>query len=370
MYQKDFVMPKAVYLLNHSVGRPQQSLRQAFDEHFFLPWQGSGREPWGDWLAVVEDFRIQLARLFNSDAKLFCPQVNLSSGLTKLVQSLPRLTRPGAVILMSENDFPSMGFALRQALPEAELRFIPADQDVSLLETWRPHLSADIDLVFISHAYSNTGQQAPLAELLPQVRALGALSLVDVAQSAGVLPLDLSALAPDFLLGSSVKWLCGGPGAAYLWVNGEQLAACQPRDVGWFSHENPFEFDIHDFRYHDSALKFWGGTPSVAPYAMAAHSISYFADLGSAKVRQHNLMQLERIWDLLGEAVRSPRVASRCSGTAILHFGERQSQVLEALTQANISLDVRQQGMRISPHIYNGEQDMQILLEALSPFSG
>ena len=92
--------------------------------------------------------------------------------------------------------------------------------------------------------------------------------------------------------------------------------------------------------------------------------------MGSDKVRLHNLMQLERIWDLLGEAVRSPRTSSRCSGTAILHFGERQSQVLEALTQANISLDVRQQGMRISPHIYNGEQDMQTLLEVLTPFSG
>ncbi|QYJ89755.1 aminotransferase class V-fold PLP-dependent enzyme [Shewanella halotolerans] len=368
MYQNDFVMPKSVYLLNHSVGRPLQSLRQAFDERFFLPWQGSGREPWGDWLSVVEDFRVQLARLFNSETRLFCPQVNLSSGLTKLVQSHSRLRRPGAVTLMSENDFPSMGFALRQALPEAELRFIPANLDVSLAEVWQAHLTDDIDLVFISHAYSNTGQQAPLDYLVPKVRELGALSLVDVAQAAGVLPLDLNALKPDFMLGSSVKWLCGGPGAAYLWVSADQLVHCSPQDVGWFSHENPFEFDIHDFRYHDSALKFWGGTPSVAPFALAAHSIGYFAELGSDKVRQHNLMQLERIWRQVGDALVSPSDPARCSGTAILDFGEAQQTAVEALTQADISLDVRKQGMRISPHIYNGEQDMQRLLDALAPF--
>ena len=269
-FRNDFMLAPGSYLLNHSVGRPLKTAEWSFKQQFFAPWQDSGLEPWGDWLGIIEGFTQALSRLFNAPASEFCPQVNLSSALTKLVMSVERLQQKQTVVLMSEIDFPSMGFALRLALPSGcELRFIPAGCDITDASVWDSYLKADVDMVFVSHAYSNTGQLAPIQQVVETARQRGSLSLIDIAQSAGVVPLDLAALQADFMIGSSVKWLCGGPGAAYLWVNSQHLADCQPKDVGWFSHENPFEFDIHDFRYHQSALKFWGGTPSVAPFAIA-----------------------------------------------------------------------------------------------------
>ncbi|MCE9680098.1 aminotransferase class V-fold PLP-dependent enzyme [Shewanella sp. AS1] len=369
MQQDNFILADGIYLLNHSVGRPLKSSEAAFHQAVFAPWQGSSREPWGEWLGAIDHFTSGLAKLFNSNQRQFCPQVNLSSALTKLVMSLPRLTREGAVILMSEIDFPSMGFALRQALPHCQLRFIARELDVTDPQVWADHLKSDVDLVFISHAYSNTGQQAPIGEVIKLAKANNSLSIIDVAQSAGVLPIDLTALAPDFMIGSSVKWLCGGPGAAYLWLHEDHIDACQPKDVGWFSHENPFEFDIHQFRYHPSALKFWGGTPSVAPYAIAGHSIDFFAKLGVEVVRQHNQQQIDKVAAVLGEQFVSPRAHERRSGTMILQFGERQGAVMQALEQAKISVDQRQSGIRVSPHIYNDDSDIASLIEVLQQFA-
>nr|WP_247655349.1 aminotransferase class V-fold PLP-dependent enzyme [Pseudoalteromonas sp. MMG007] len=171
----------------------------------------------------------------------------------------------------------------------AKITFIPEYENLSDINVWEQYLTPNIDLVFISHVYSNTGVQASVNDIVVLSKRTSSLSIIDVVQSAGVFPLDLTALNAGFMIGSSVKCLCAGPGAAYLWVNPAQLDSCEPKDVGWFSHQNPFEFNIHYFEYNSSALKFWGGTPSVVPYIIAANSIMYFAKLGADKVRDHKL---------------------------------------------------------------------------------
>ncbi|WP_339725884.1 aminotransferase class V-fold PLP-dependent enzyme [uncultured Paraglaciecola sp.] len=363
----DFCLPeKGSYLLSHSVGRPLKSAQQAFSKAFFSPWEHQSTEPWQHWLGSISSFQSALGQLFNHRPENFCPQVNLSSALCKLVMSLPRLTKPSAKLLMSELDFPSMGFALRHALPECEIVFIPKQLDISCVDVWNSYLKEDLDLVFISQVYSNSGQQAPVKSIVAKAKQQGILTLVDVAQSAGVVPLDLSKTAADFMIGSSVKWLCSGPGAAYLWVHPNQIADCEPKDVGWFSHEDPFEFDIHHFRYHHGALRFWGGTPSVAPFILAAHSINYANQLPQGLARQHNLKLLAMLHKAFGTQMVSPKEGNKCSGTAILQFADAQDAVLKALKTADIAVDVRSLGIRISPHIYNDEDDMQALIEVIT----
>ncbi|MBH0013495.1 aminotransferase class V-fold PLP-dependent enzyme [Pseudoalteromonas sp. NZS100_1] len=359
MLKNDFCMADGCYLLNHSVGRPLKNTQQYLDQHYFLPWESSNKEPWQQWLPAVEQFTTALGKLFNAPSSQFCPQVNLSSGLTKLLMSHPRLQQKNCKVLMAQSDFPSMGFAMQKALPEcAQIMFIPEHEDLSDISVWQRYITCDIDLVFISHVYSNTGVQAPVYDIVAISKLTNSLSIVDVAQSAGVIPLDLSILDADFMIGSSVKWLCGGPGAAYLWVNKNQIEYCEPKDVGWFSHQNPFEFDINHFEYNASALKFWGGTPSVAPYIIAANSIAYFAELTAHKVRDHNLAMLTLIHEQLGKYVASPMSSDKCSGTVILFFNKQQDHVLTELNKAKVSVDARKFGIRVSPHIYNTQEDV------------
>ena len=366
MLKNDFCISEGCYFLSHSVGRPLKSSQQYFTEHYLSPWQDSNKEPWQQWLPQIDAFTSALGKLFNSPSSQFCPQVNLSSGLTKLVMSHPQLQQARCKVLMAQSDFPSMGFVMQKALPRcAKITFIPEEEDLSDIAVWERYLTSDIDMVFVSHVYSNTGVQAPISDIVLRSKMTNSLSIIDVAQSAGVLPIDLTTLDADFMIGSSVKWLCGGPGAAYLWVNQNQLEQCKPKDVGWFSHEDPFEFNINHFSYHHSALRFWGGTPSIAPYVIAVNSINYFADLTVRKVREHNLAMISNIHQHLSEFVVSPIQSNQCSGTVILFFKNKQQQILAALGKANMSVDERKHGIRVSPHIYTTEEDVNALINTI-----
>ena len=363
MLKNDFCISEGCYFLSHSVGRPLKSSQQYFTEHYLSPWQDSNKEPWQQWLPQIDAFTSALGKLFNSPSSQFCPQVNLSSGLTKLVMSHPQLQQARCKVLMAQSDFPSMGFVMQKALPAcATIRYIPEDEDLSDRQVWQRYLTPEIDGVFVSHVYSNTGVQAPLNDIVALSKVTNTLSIIDVAQSAGVIPVDLTALNADFMIGSSVKWLCGGPGAAYLWVNPKQITQCEPKDVGWFSHQNPFEFDITHFQYNTKTLRFWGGTPSILPYVIAANSIEYIAQFGVDKVRAHNLALLTLLQQQLTAFLVSPNDKDQCSGTAILDFAEHQQTVLAALEAANISVDVRKLGIRISPHIYNTASEIQTFI--------
>lgn len=360
--KSDFYCPKGTYLLSHSVGRPFRSLSENIQNTFYSPWQSGSAEPWGEWLEILQNFRLELAKLFCGEIEEFCPQVNLSSSLTKIVQSHHRLAR-NPVILMSEQDFPSMGFVLNKApLEDATIRLLPKECDVSDPNVWQDYLRPDIDLVFVSHAYSNLGQKAPIEQVIKRARQLDIISIVDVAQSAGIIELNLTACRPDFMIGSCVKWLCGGPGAGYLWVNPEIVDSCHPKDVGWFSHENPFEFDLNNFRYHGSALRFWGGTPSVAPYAAAAHSIARFNLAGLDHVMEHNQVLIEYLISQMGEWIVSPHDVAKRSGTVIVRVPD-SPDFQEKLKSNQIWVDQRQSGLRVSPHIYNSKQEMDLFTE-------
>jgi len=368
-WRKDFTLGSGTYLLNHSVGRPLRSVEKDFSDQFFAPWLSSEGEAWGGWVKTLEEFHVNLGKIFNSAADNFCSQVNNSAALGKIVGSLPRLQKHKSVVLMSEIDFPSMGYALRAALPDqAQIRFIPESESISDFTTWDKHLTADVDFVFISHAYSNTGQQAPLKPIVEKARSIKAITLIDVAQSAGVLPLDLAEINPHFLIGSCVKWLCGGPGSAFLWVHPEQVGECTPREVGWFSHENPFAFDIHHFAYHKSAMRFFGGTPSVAPLAIANSSLRYLSQVGVGQIRQHNQMLLDHAIASLEKHVVSPVDQRQRSGTLVLSFGEKQEAMIAHLKSKNIKFDVRKTGLRFSPHLYNSIGDIDELTQSVQSF--
>lgn len=366
-YPAAFVPARGIYLLSHSVGRPPVTARQAWLDGFLDPWENGGEDVWPRWLEAIDRFRSALAALLNGDSANFCPQANLSSALSKVLPALT-LADNRRAILYTEQDFPSIAFVLQQARRLGYLpRAMPGSADTLDPQAWADCMSDDVGLVLITHVQSNTGQQVPVADICARARGREIVTVVDIAQSVGVVPIDLQAWDADFAIASCVKWLCGGPGAGFLWVRPDRLADCQPIDVGWFSHENPFEFDIHNFRYARDALRFWGGTPSVQPYVIAANSIELLHGIGLDTVRQHNLGLTQQ----LIEAVNSDRVvtpvkAEQRGGTVVLQFPDTERQSLAArLRKAEVGFDVRATGIRLSPHIYNTADEISQVITLL-----
>jgi len=205
------------YALTHSVGCVPRSALQRLQEHCIAPWQQQGGDAWPAWLAEVDGFRAALATLLGGEPAQYCPQSNLSSGLVKLLGALSRPQARRRVWLAAEDAFPSLGFVLRQAARLGfELRLIPRGEDPADPATWAAHVGEDTFGVLATHVHSNTGIVTPVTEIARLCAARGSLCVVDVAQSAGILPLSVASLGAPVVLGSCIKWLCGGPGAGFL----------------------------------------------------------------------------------------------------------------------------------------------------------
>ena len=370
MYREQFALGQGIYLLNHSVGRPPVTAETAALSGFFEPWESGAVEPWEAWFAEVDRFRAATGTLLGSDAENVCPQANLSSALTKIVHALPR--RVGRdTIVYTEADFPSMGFVLAMAGRAGfRLRCIPDTADFGSLECWESTLDDDCCLALITHVHSNTSRQVPVADICRLARDREVMTVVDVAQSAGIVPIDAGAWDADFIVGSCVKFLCGGPGAGFLLVNDRVLHECEPRDVGWFSHDDPFEFDIHEFRYAESALRFWGGTPAVLPYTVAANSLETMNRIGIERIRAHSLELTQMLIDNVPRKfLCTPARPGRRGGPVVLDFGEQLAAAADALAAAGVHFDVRRTGLRLSPHIYTSKEEINTVISCLAPLT-
>lgn len=362
-----FNMPEGPYFLSHSVGCLPVAAEKSLADNYLNAWKKSGGDAWPSWVNVIAEFQGELAELLGGQSDEYCPQVNLSSGFTKFLTALP--SNPSKnVIVMHAHAFPSMGYVVK-ALQRSgyRLKLIDETFEGDDLEAWEAALTDEVFAAVITHAHSNTGLLSPVAKLTALCRNKDVLSILDVAQSAGVIPIDLDAWQVDVVMGSCVKWLCGGPGAGFLRVDSKLLDSLEPQDVGWFSHENPFEFDIRDFRYASDARRFWGGTPSVAPYALALGSIRQMSEIGVEQIRQHNTALMEIVLNEVNSKVDMPIDLQRNGGTLCFSLDSAKVNKAEAqLKKANAYIDRRGNTLRFSLHIYNTQQEAELLAEVLS----
>lgn len=361
-----FQLENDAYFLSHSIGKLPLTTKQAVEQLFFKNWEQHTANAWPFWLEQIDLFRESLATLFNAQATSFCPQSNVSSSLSKVLASLP-LNKKRNKILFTEDDFPSVGFVIQKAKTLGfEIIMIPSNEDVQDIATWERYIDSSVHSVLVTHVQYQTGKRIPVTEVCALANSNQSHSIIDVAQSSGIIPIDFQQWNASFVIGSCIKWSCGGPGAGFLWVNPQQLEQCQPIDVGWFSHQNPFEFDINHFEYADSAQRFWGGTPSVVPFITARSGVEAIINIGQANISAHN-QQLTKIMTagLTHENHVSPTEVNLRGGTTILKF-ENNEQVEEQLKKANIKYDQRGNRLRFSPHIYTSEDDAELLNQILT----
>jgi kynureninase len=223
--------------------------------------------------------------------------------------------------------------------------------------------------VAISHVLFRTSQLLDLAPIVARARAAGALTLIDAYQSVGSVPVDVRALGVDLLAGGSVKWLCGGPGAAYLYVSPRVAGGLCPAFTGWMAHERPFDFDSGPMRWDQGPRRFWTGTPAIPALLAARAGYEIVARIGVAAIREKSLRQTARMAALADEhgfRLVSPREPERRGGTVVIDV-PHAGRVCAALLAADVLLDHRPGvGLRLAPHFYTRDDEVEEVMRRVA----
>ena len=336
------------YLLSHSVGCLPRASRARIASDLLDPWAEQGSDGWGSWLAAIGAFRGAVAELIGGQVTEVCPQPSVSTALGTFLSGLKREVGRD-VLLASAHAFPSVGFTMQQlGALGYRLELIPEECNPVDPQSWADRIGPHVAAVVPMHVHSNSGLVSPTAEIAALARAAGAISVVDACQAVGILPVTPRAWGVDALIGSSVKWLCGGPGAGFLWVRHELIEELEPVQVGWYSHADPFAFDIRDFRYADDARRFWGGTPAPAPCVLAASGIETVLGIGQTNILAANRALIAA----LAEAAEIEFDMADRGGTLCLTGGDI-SAVEAELRALGCRFDRRRDIVRLSFHIWN-----------------
>jgi kynureninase len=217
-------------------------------------------------------------------------------------------------------------------------------------------------VVPISHVLFKTSFVQDVKRITSRAHAVGAYVILDTYQSLGVLPVDVVDLGVDFACGGSVKWLCGGPGAAYLYVRPDLIPRFAPRVTGWFGHESPFAFTMPEQHYAPSVWRYVGGTPAIAPLYQARAGVEIVGEIGAEAIRRKSLRQTELLIgcvDARRFTLRSPRDPERRGGTVVFDF-PGSGEIAAELNRRRFFCDHRPGvGIRVSPHFYTHDDELQ-----------
>ena len=223
-------------------------------------------------------------------------------------------------------------------------------------------------LVPISHVLFRTGEIQDVEPIIRRAHEVGAHVVLDAYQSAGILPLDVTALGVDFATGGSVKWLCGGPGAGWLYVRPDLAASLEPTFVGWQAHARPFAFEP-ELEYADGVARFLTGTPNVPALYAATAGYDLIEEVGVARIRESSVRQTELLITLLDQAgfdVGSPRDPARRGGTVTVRT-PAFAAVHRELSEREIVCDFRPDaGLRLGPHFFTSDDELRHAVEQIA----
>jgi kynureninase len=216
-------------------------------------------------------------------------------------------------------------------------------------------------LVPISHVLYKTAEIQPVERIVERAHAMGAYVCLDAYQSAGTVPLDVTALGVEFCVGGSVKWLCGGPGAGWLYVRPDLAEQLEPAFAGWQGHARPFAFET-EMEPAPGAARFLTGTPVVAANYAASAGYEIIQEIGVDRIRENSMRQTALLVDLIDEAgfeLTSPREPEIRGGSVVFRVPDFQAVHAE-LAAREIICDYRPDaGLRFGPHFFTTDDEIR-----------
>jgi kynureninase len=360
------ILTRTNYLISNSLGAVPESAFESVHEYIEL-WTHRGVRAWEEaWWTLVADLGDELAPLIGAGPGevVFQPNVTIAHAV---VFSAFDFSKGRSKVVTDAMHFPSMLYLLSGL--GAQLEIVPSEDGVSV-DTERLLEAIDEETAFVnvSHVLFKSAYVHNIEAITARARQVGAWTIIDGYQAVGTLPVDVRAMGPDVYIGGCLKWLCGGPGAAFVWIRPERRMELKPRLTGWMAHAQPFDFSPRLERRED-AWRFLHGTPSVPALYAARPGIRVIKEVGIEAIRRKSERQTSRLLDLAGArgfSCTAP-AAPECRGGTVAINVPHGYEVSQTLKARDILCDYRPgAGVRLSPHFYSKDEELDEALAAMT----
>ncbi len=348
------------YFLYHSIGTYHGKSEQMAEElgRFSSMWSAEDDGQWPAALQARHRFIESWSQLIDAPANSLTTTENVTTALYSIMGSLPLERIRGQRFLIAADCFPSLHFLLNKladrfgfTLDTVSMR--PGEtwvRDEDFIDRWQD----DVGIALLTFVTSTASHRCDIDVLTAHGRRMGTIIGADITQGIGVQPFSVAITPVDFVISTSLKWLCGTPGAGILQVSPDLMADCAPELRGWFSQENPFSWDLERFAYAPDIRRFDHGTPSILSNIASQPGLDWVARTGIDAIQAQNLVLTQRIIDWARDhdwAMASPVAASSRGGSVMLNLPETVNveHLLSQLRAQELYCDARGHRLRISP---------------------
>ena len=369
-WRKEFpILDSTVYMISHSLGAMPRRTRDRLTEYADV-WSTRGIRAWEEgWWRMPVTVGDLIGSIIGAAAGEVVIEQNVSI-CQWIVLSCFDWQPPRNKIVTEELNFPSNLYIYHAAERlGARLVTVPSPDGMRVpLERMLAAIDEETRLVSVSHVIFKSAFLQDLDAIVRRAHEAGAMVIADIYQSAGTVPLDVRKLNLDFATGGSVKWLCGGPGAGYLYVRRDLWPRLEPRLTGWMAHEAPFAFDPGPIRYAGDMFRFLHGTPHIPALYAARSGYEIVNEIGVEKIRAKSVRQTTRLIELAedsGFTVRSPKNPSERGGSVVVDVPNGQ-EVTRELLRRDFLVDYRPgAGIRIAPHFYSTDEELDLTVREI-----
>ena len=363
------ILDQATYLISHSLGAMP---RATFDnlQAYAEAWATRGVRAWGEgWWEMPLTVGDELAKIIGAPPATVAMHQNVSVCQSLILSCFEPDARRNKIVY-SDLEFPSVMYVYEAHARDGRFRVerVRSDDRMTVsLDKMLDAIDEETLLVPISHVLFKSAFLQDARAITERAHEVGALVVLDTYQSAGTVPFSVTDLDVDFCTGGSVKWLCGGPGAGYLYVHPRLHAELQPKVTGWMAHEHPFAFE-GEMTYAPSVARFLHGSPAIPALYAARGGYDIINRVGVEAIRAKSTRQTTKLIEIAEAAgfnVTSPREAERRGGTVTVNV-EHAAAVTRELIRREIIVDFRPgAGIRISPHFYTKDEELDIVVREM-----
>lgn len=368
-WRKHFpALESCVHLISHSLGCVPAKAKDDLGEFIEL-WSTKSITAWSDWLPEVNHAAARIEKILSAPAGTVIMHQNVSTVMAVLASCFD-YTGGRNKIVYEALQFPTVSYVWQaEERRGAKCQLVPSKDGIRIdVDAMCDAIDETTLAVPMSHVIFSSAYIQDAKKICAKARSVGAHVILDCYQSVGTLPLDVVDLGVSFACGGSVKYLCGGPGAAWLYVRPDLTGQFAPRVTGWFGNEAPFAFTMPEQSYADNVWRYMGGTPAIAALYQSRAGQSIIGEIGVRKIRDKSLVMTDQViqWvDELGMTLNSPRLAHERGGSVVFDF-VGAADVCRELNRRKFFCDHRPGvGIRIAPHFYTKAEEIDLFFAEL-----